>query len=186
MTTTHPPRTRALDAAIDLLGTEGLRALTHGRVDQRAGLPRGSASNYYRTRAALLEGVADELAARDLAALSAAPEPRSPGALVDALCAAFGQATGPERAATTARLALFLEASHDAGLRARASRGREALLDWGERIAARLGAPDARAAIVAVAAAYEGLLLHAVARHDPTDPRPTLTLVVDAALCPPR
>jgi len=182
VTAPDPPRTRALDAAIDLLGTEGLRALTHGRVDQRAGLPRGSTSNYFRSRAALLEGVADELAARDLASLSSAPEPQTPGALVDVLCAAFGQATGPDRAATTARLVLFLEASHDADLRARASRGREALLGWGEGIAARLGSPDPRAAIVAVAAAYEGLLLHAVARHDTLDPRRTLALVVDAAI----
>ncbi|MEL7977041.1 TetR family transcriptional regulator [Isoptericola sp. F-RaC21] len=182
MTTTAPPRRRALDAAVDLLGTEGLRALTHGRVDERAGLPRGSTSNYFRTRAALLVGVADELAARDLAALSAAPEPRNPDELVDVLCAALRQATGPDRTATAARLVLFLEASHDADLRARASQGRDALLDWGERIASRLGAPAPRAAIVAVAAAYEGLLLHAIARHDPTEPRPTLALVVDAAL----
>jgi DNA-binding transcriptional regulator YbjK len=186
VTTTAPPRRRALDAAVDLLGTEGLRALTHGRVDERAGLPRGSTSNYFRTRAALLAGVSDDLAARDLASLSAAPEPQSPGALVDVLCAAFEQATGPDRAATTARMVLFLEASHDADLRARASRGREALLDWGEGIAARLGADDPRAAIVAVAAAYEGLLLHAVARHDTLDPRPTLALVVEAALDAPR
>ncbi|MCK9795816.1 TetR family transcriptional regulator [Isoptericola sp. 4D.3] len=182
MTVTLPPRRRALDAAVDLLGTEGLRALTHGRVDARAGLPRGSTSNYFRTRAALLAGVSDELAARDLAALSAAPEPRAPAELVDVLCAAFGQATGPDRTATAARLVLFLEASHDADLRAHATRGREALLDWGQKVAARSGAADPRAAIVAVAATYEGLLLHAIARHDTLDPRPTLALAVHAAL----
>jgi hypothetical protein len=31
----------ALDAAIELLGAEGLHALSHVRVDQRAGLPKG-------------------------------------------------------------------------------------------------------------------------------------------------
>ncbi|SKC35116.1 TetR/AcrR family transcriptional regulator [Krasilnikoviella flava] len=186
MTTIAPPRRRALDAAVDLLGTEGLRALTHGRVDERAGLPRGSTSNYFRTRTALLAGVSDELAARDLAALAAAPEPGSAADFVDMLCAGFAQATGPDRAATTARLALFLEASHDADLRGRVNRGRDALIDWGERMAGRLGAADARAAMLAVAGTYEGLLLHAIARHDPADPRPTLALVVDAALGPPR
>jgi len=182
VTTPLPPRRRALDAAVDLLGTEGLRALTHGRVDERAGLPRGSTSNYFRTRAALLAGVADELAARDLAGLSAAPEPRTAADFVDMLCAGFAQATGPDRAATTARLVLFLEASHDPDLRGRVNRGREALLDWGERMVGRLGAADARATMVAVSGAYEGLLLHAISRHDPTDPRPTVELVVDAAL----
>ncbi|MFD6175721.1 MULTISPECIES: TetR/AcrR family transcriptional regulator [unclassified Isoptericola] len=186
MTATLPPRRRALDAAVDLLGTEGLRALTHGKVDDRAGLPRGSTSNYFRTRAALLAGVSEELASRDLAGLSAVPEPASAADIVDMLCAGFAQATGPDRAATTARLVLFLEASHDPDLRGRVNRGREALVEWGERMMGRLGAPDARAAMVAVAGAYEGLLLHAIARHDPTDPRPTLTLVVDAALATPR
>jgi DNA-binding transcriptional regulator YbjK len=34
-------KVRVLDAAIDLVGTEGLRALTHARVDERAGVPNG-------------------------------------------------------------------------------------------------------------------------------------------------
>jgi DNA-binding transcriptional regulator YbjK len=37
---------------LKLLGTEGLRALTHARVDECAGIPKGSTSNYFRTRAA--------------------------------------------------------------------------------------------------------------------------------------
>ena len=50
-------RERVLDAAITLLGTEGLRALTHTRIDANAGVPKGSTSNDFRTRAAVLEGV---------------------------------------------------------------------------------------------------------------------------------
>lgn len=167
---------------MELLGTYGLRALTHARVDERAGLPKGSTSNWFRTRAALLEGVADELAARDLAGLAAAPAPQTGADLVDLLCAAFARATGPDRVATTARLVLFVEASHDDALRARAQRGRDALAAWGAEALARAGAPDPQAALVAVAAAYEGMLLHAVARHDPADPRPTLRTVVEAVL----
>ena len=44
---------------------------THSRVDAHAGLPRGSTSNYFRTRDALLAGVAAWIAegeTRDLAA----------------------------------------------------------------------------------------------------------------------
>ena len=33
-------RERALDAAVDLVGSQGIRALTHTRVDAQAGLPR--------------------------------------------------------------------------------------------------------------------------------------------------
>ena len=54
-----PTKVRVLEAAVELLGTEGLRALTHARVDAQAGLPKGSTSNYFRTRAQLLIGVND-------------------------------------------------------------------------------------------------------------------------------
>ncbi|AEG44976.1 TetR/AcrR family transcriptional regulator [Isoptericola variabilis] len=175
-------RARALDAAIELLGTSGLRALTHARVDERAGLPKGSTSNWFRTRAALLTGVSDELAARDLAGVASAPEPRDADELVDLLCSTFAWMTGPHRVATTARLVLFLEASHDEALRERAQRGRELLMAWSEQLFERLGARDPQAAAFTVAAASEGMLLHAIARHDPTDPRPTYQTVVDAVL----
>jgi DNA-binding transcriptional regulator YbjK len=171
-------RARALDAAIELLGTAGLRALTHARVDERAGLPKGSTSNWFRTRAALLAGVSDELAARDLTGVACAPEPRDAGELVDLLCAAFARMTGPDRVATTARLVLFLEASHDEALRERAQRGREVILAWAAQLFERLGARDP------ATAAFEGMLLHAIARHDTTDPRATYRTVVDAVLSP--
>jgi DNA-binding transcriptional regulator YbjK len=60
-------RERALEAAVGLLGAEGVRALTHARVDERAGLPPGSTSNWFRTRRALLGGVVDWLAERERA-----------------------------------------------------------------------------------------------------------------------
>jgi hypothetical protein len=47
---------------------------------------------------------------------------------------------------------------------------------------ARLGALDPQAAAAAVMACFEGLILHRIARHDDTDPRRTLDLVVRAAL----
>ncbi|HJY44675.1 MAG TPA: TetR family transcriptional regulator, partial [Propionibacteriaceae bacterium] len=46
---------------------------------------------------------------------------------------------------------------------------------------AQLGARDPVAAGSALAACSEGLLLHNIARHDDTDPRPTFDLVVRAA-----
>ena len=63
----RPPRERVLDAALAVLGQQGLRALTHARVDEAAGLPRGSASNYFRTRRALLDGMVEHLARREQA-----------------------------------------------------------------------------------------------------------------------
>ncbi|WP_373138239.1 TetR/AcrR family transcriptional regulator [Mycobacterium marinum] len=51
-------RAQILDAAIDILADVGVGGLTHRHVDDRAGLPAGTTSNYFRTRQALLEATA--------------------------------------------------------------------------------------------------------------------------------
>ena len=51
-------RAQILDAAIGILADEGVGALTHRHVDDRASLPAGTTSNYFRTRQALLEATA--------------------------------------------------------------------------------------------------------------------------------
>jgi DNA-binding transcriptional regulator YbjK len=173
---------RAVDAAVDLVGTQGLRALTHARVDERAGLPKGSTSNYFRSHQALLSGVADGILDRELPSVSTAFSPSTPDELVDALCALFQHLTTVNRTVTTARLVLFVEASHNAPLREVLSRGRAAMEALGVVALARLGAREPHTAGNAVAACFEGLLLHRIARRDPTDPRPTFDLVVRAAL----
>jgi DNA-binding transcriptional regulator YbjK len=177
-----PTRSRAVDAAIELIGTEGLRALTHARVDAQAGLPKGSTSNHFRTRRALMTGVVEGLVAREQPALAAAFSPGSADELVDGLCSVLGNLTEANRIATTARLVLFLEASHDAALREALSRGRAALSESLVTALAALGAPDPEVAGFTVAACFEGLLLHRIARHDETDPRPVFALVVRAVL----
>jgi hypothetical protein len=55
---------------------------------------------------------------------------------------------------------------------------RPELLGLGEELSAH----DPRAAGAAIAACSEGLLLHNIARHDDSNPRPTFDLVVRAAL----
>ena len=47
---------------------------------------------------------------------------------------------------------------------------------------ARLGAHDLATSATTVAACFKGILLHRIARHDETDPRPTFELVARAAL----
>src|SRR3954468_10549957 len=106
-------RDRSLAAAVELLGVEGVRALSHARVDERAGLPAGSTSNWFRTRRALLAGVVDWLAERERAdfgnaTLAVASEAE---ALVGGLSAMIELQTGPLAVRTRARYALFLELS---------------------------------------------------------------------------
>lgn len=176
-----PTKQRVLDAAIELVGTQGLRALTHVRVDEQAGLPKGSTSNYFRTRQALLSGVVARLAELDMAGGGAAFAPDSPEQLVDVLCGGLEYMTVVNRTQTAARLALFMEANHSPELRADVSRAREAMESTAVVALSRLGARDPAAAAAAIAACMEGLTLHRIARHDYTDPRPALELVVRAA-----
>jgi len=55
------------DAAIAVLADHGGRGLTHRAVDQAAGLPPGTTSNYARTREALLTLTLTRIAELDLA-----------------------------------------------------------------------------------------------------------------------
>ncbi|MFE7708724.1 TetR/AcrR family transcriptional regulator [Streptomyces sp. NPDC057486] len=58
------------DAALALLAERGMRGLTHRAVDERAGIPQGSTSNYARTRQALLEATVRRLAEREAQVLA--------------------------------------------------------------------------------------------------------------------
>lgn len=58
------------DAALGLLAERGMRGLTHRAVDERAGLPQGSTSNYARTRQSLLEATVRRLAEREARVLA--------------------------------------------------------------------------------------------------------------------
>jgi AcrR family transcriptional regulator len=172
---------RVLNAAIDLLGTEGLRALTHTRIDAKAGVPKGSTSNYFRTRAALLEGVVDWMVKLELPAVGIAYAPDSPGELANALCGLFEEMTGPDhRTMTSARLVLLMEASHDSAVREALGRGRSAMEELVIPSVTRLGAPDPKLAANALAACFEGLFLQRIARHADVDAKSILHTMVGA------
>ena len=173
-------RIRALDAAIELVGTEGLRALTHARVDDRATLPRGSTSNYFRTRAAVLEGVVDRMYQQEAPAVSAAYAPDTPGEFARALTELFEKMTGPGRIRTTARLVLLMEASHDPAVRAALARGRTAMEATVVPAVKRLGAAEPEIAAHALSACFEGLFLQKLARHVDVEAGPILEKVVHA------
>jgi len=174
-------RDRIVAAALELLGTEGVRALTHRRVDERAGLPQGSTSNHFRTRAALIDGASDGLVTAELQGLRSM-EARSVEALVEQSAQAIERVTGPLRVSTAARLALFLEAARDERLRSRISASRTAYVEVMVAAMRELGAADPAAAAEALMAASEGIVLHRIARHDERDPRPLLEVVVRGAL----
>jgi DNA-binding transcriptional regulator YbjK len=58
-------RRRAIsDAGLAVLAQVGSRGLTHRAVDEAAGVPSGTTSNYFRTRDALIAGLVDRIGER--------------------------------------------------------------------------------------------------------------------------
>jgi len=57
-------RDQLADAGITVLAREGSRGLTHRAVDRESGLPTGTASNYFRSRAELVEGLLQRIVDR--------------------------------------------------------------------------------------------------------------------------
>lgn len=174
-------RDRIAAAALELLGTEGARSLTHRRVDERAGLPEGSTSNHFRTRAALFAGATDAIVAAELPGVLAL-RAATPEELVEVLASLVEAVTGPGRTITAARHVLFLEAAHDPVLRAQLSASRAGYVAATVAALEALGADDPGAAADALMGLCEGLILHRIARHDASDPRPAIAVAVRGAL----
>lgn len=57
-------RSALADAGIRVLAQEGARGLTHRAVDTIAGIPRGTASNYFRTREDLISALVKRIEER--------------------------------------------------------------------------------------------------------------------------
>ncbi|MEJ8278509.1 TetR/AcrR family transcriptional regulator [Pseudonocardia spirodelae] len=52
------------DAGLAVLAREGARGLTHRALDREAGVPTGTASNYFRSRTELVRALADRIGQR--------------------------------------------------------------------------------------------------------------------------
>ncbi|WP_213575385.1 TetR family transcriptional regulator [Rhodococcus sp. USK13] len=174
-------REQLLDAAIDVLGRKGARALTHRAVDESAGMPQGSTSNYFRTRGALLEGMVTRLAARDVDDWEKFADLRPDGmeALVEALAAFTLYAAGPDRIRSRARYALFAEASAVPALGEIIGSARAGLVEWGASMLDLAGSRNPAADAVVVTDYLDGVILHQLTVPDPDfDPTPGITAVL--------
>ncbi len=175
-------RERALEAAVELLGAQGARALSHARVDERAGLPPGSTSNWFRTRRALLSGIVDWIAERERADFDPAAMPAISelDELIEGLCAITELQTGPFATRTRARYALFLELADDPELGEPLRRQRREFERWTERIVIAVGIGDPVPATRALMALADGLLLHRLTVDPTLDMRPAIERAVRA------
>lgn len=99
------------------MAEDGPRGLSHLKVDRRAEVPDGTTSFYYRTRTALLHGVADQLVRYDAEAFTDAFEtaPLDDGAVIAAQLARqiLSIRDEPQLSRTRARLELTLLSRND-------------------------------------------------------------------------
>lgn len=177
-------RDRALDAALELVGEQGIRALTHARVDERANLPKGSTSNWFRTRDALLAGTVTWLAERERADFVATelPEIDSPEQFIDALSGMIEIETGPFTWRTRARFTLFLEGAGNPGLLAPLLTQRAYFVEWAIGLLQRIGAHNPDEAARTLMATADGLVLHRVTVDPEAAIRPIIGRAVSACL----
>ncbi|NMD57519.1 MULTISPECIES: TetR/AcrR family transcriptional regulator [Tsukamurella] len=177
-------REEVLDGAIEVLGTRGLRGLTHRAVDEVAAVPQGTASNHFRSRSALVKGVVERMVEQDLAFWAGfdGAAPADPGAAADVLprAAAYVRwSVGEGRVRSVARLNLFAAAAVEPELQEPLRRGRAAVERMGEAIGAAIGLGAAESALLMDVT--DALITRQLAFPDPAfDPLPALALTVDA------
>ncbi|MEU0411012.1 TetR family transcriptional regulator [Streptomyces griseorubiginosus] len=159
----NPERRAALvDAGVEVLAHEGARGLTFRAVDAEAGVPVGTASNYFTSRDDLLRQIDTRLHVRlapnpeVLAELMTRPKDRS-------LVAAFmhdlmARATG-DRTGYLALLELRLEATRRPELRASYTTSVRADLEEGIRFHREAGLPGGDETVTVLYLAVLGLLL---------------------------
>jgi DNA-binding transcriptional regulator YbjK len=124
------------DAAIQLLAADGVKGVSHLKVDSKAGVPGGTTSFYFRTRSELLHAVAARIAELDFKELVAAtkPSPTSNGSRTQSgpsglATLVMRSGTGARLTRTKARNALVLQAGRDPVLEEALRHNRERFAD---------------------------------------------------------
>jgi DNA-binding transcriptional regulator YbjK len=113
-------RSALADAAIEVLGTAGIHKLSHRAVDERAGLPAGTAANYFPRRDDLLTAAAERVGELHVAEMASADRAATASAGAAAGVGAGAGASGLAAADGQDALAQLIGASlHDAATRHR-------------------------------------------------------------------
>jgi DNA-binding transcriptional regulator YbjK len=159
-----------LDAAIEILGRQGIRALTYRAVDAEAGMPTGSTANYHKSRTALIDAVVDRFVAREKAAwrtIADLVRPTTRAELALALTAYVRRAVGADRTMTLARFGLFVEAALRPELQHRLAESAAEIRRWGADRLREIGSTEPQAECALLFDHLDGVLLHQLAFPTP-------------------
>ncbi|GAA4901147.1 TetR/AcrR family transcriptional regulator [Streptomyces coeruleoprunus] len=159
----NPERRAALlDAAIDVLARDGARGLTFRAVDAQAGVPAGTASNYFTGRDDLLTQAGARIHVRmtpDAEQIDTAMRPEPNRALVAELMKWLVRRMTQERTGYLAMLELRLEATRRPALQAELNRAVREELDRNIRFHLDAGLPGDADTVLTLYLAMTGLLL---------------------------
>ncbi|BAL88281.1 putative TetR-family transcriptional regulator [Actinoplanes missouriensis 431] len=161
------------DAALDVLAEHGSRGLTHRAVDTAAGLPAGSTSYYYRSRAALLSACVERLVERDheeLDGLTTMIAGADREALTDSLAGVLRHWLGAGRQRHLARYELTLESVRRPEVAGQLHRSGEELRGRIAEILGGLGAAEPPRQARWLVACIDGILFDNIAGARASDP----------------
>jgi DNA-binding transcriptional regulator YbjK len=169
------------DAGLSVLAREGSRGLTHRAIDEAAGVPVGTASNYFRSREALVAGLIERIGER----LAPTPDELERRAVETPSRALFAdyvrdivRRLTTEREVTLALFELRLESSRRPELTAVLGAWRRAGFEVDVEFNTAAGLPGGRREIGLFHYAIDGLLFDRLT--DPLDPDTSTDDVIDA------
>lgn len=176
-----------LDAAIRVLGDEGLGALTHRRVAAEAGLPVAATTYWFASKEQLLVAAYRLAADRDIARVRRIAAGAERGDLAATLTEFVGSEIDEGRTALVACYTMWLEAARRPELRAIEEEWTEGYISVLESVLARAGSPHPRVDAEVLSATLDGLLLAHLARGGTGADagaalRPRLTRLVSALM----
>ncbi|MBT2383123.1 TetR/AcrR family transcriptional regulator [Streptomyces sp. ISL-11] len=155
-------RTALVDAAIEVLAREGARGLTFRAVDAQAGVPAGTASNYFASRDDLFTQAGSRIHVRmtpDPAQVDRAMRHAPDRELVTELMRWLMRRMTAERTGYLALLELRLEATRRPALQAELNRAIRTALDANVRFHLDAGLPGDADTVLVLYLAMTGLLL---------------------------
>lgn len=179
-------REHLLDAAIQVLGDRGVRAVTHRAVDAEAGLASGSTANHFSTRDALFAGIVERFAQRErenFEEVAASVCPTSATELGRALGEVAKDQVGRHRALTLCRYALLVESANNPDLRRHLAAAAGRVNVWAANWLRVAGSVRPERDTHVVANYLAGLVLHNLATPDPHfDPTDTIVSLLESLL----
>ncbi|MCX4524331.1 MULTISPECIES: TetR/AcrR family transcriptional regulator [unclassified Streptomyces] len=170
----NPERRAALlDAAIEVLAREGSRGLTLRAVDKEAGVPTGTASNYFANRAQLLVQILHRTRERLVPDPADLAGPLDTKVLLEQLLARMRR----ERSVHIAMLELRLEATRRPELQEEAARFQGLELEANVAFHLAAGLPGDRQGVVLLYLAMLGLIVDDLTVPAVLDPYPVEGLI---------